>query len=315
MFHPFRLRPPAALLAASLAVVLAGCAPAVRTVGPVAPPAPGTPLVAAVGDIACAPGARSSANRCRSEGVAKVVAEAAPDRVLLLGDVQYPDGALADFEAAFGPRWSALRGRFAPVPGNHEYYQPDAAGFRAFFAEALEELAAGPEGRTWYGLELGGWRLLALDSNCAEAGGCGPGSPQHAWLAAALAEGDRCTLAFWHHPLVSSGPHGPNPAVAPLWELLAEADAELVLAGHDHHYERFGPLDAAGMPAPSGPRLFVVGTGGKSFYPAVRRAAGREALVRGRFGALLLELHPDRYRWRFVDVTGAVLDVGEERCR
>jgi alkaline phosphatase len=55
-----------------------------------------------------------------------------------------------------------------------------------------------------------------------------------------------CTLAYWHHPVFSSGKYGNNRQMAEIWRLLQTAGAEVVLTGHDHDYERFAPMDADG---------------------------------------------------------------------
>src|SRR5438094_339229 len=79
------------------------------------------------------------------------------------------------------------------------------------------------------------------------AAGRARGSPQERWLRADLAAHRRfCTLAYWHHPRFSSGPHGDNTMVSPLWDDLYAARADVVLSGHDHDYERFAPQTPSG---------------------------------------------------------------------
>jgi hypothetical protein len=147
-------------------------------------------------------------------------------------------------------------------------------------------------------------------------GGCGPGSPQETWLRADLAAHPAaCTLAFWHQPRFSSGPHGDQPDVAPLWQALQDAGAELVLTGHDHHFERFAPQDAGGAPNPRGLRQFVVGTGGKGTRPLVRTAPNSEARDAIALGALMLTLRPGGYDWRFAAAVGSFADAGSDTCR
>ena len=110
--------------------------------------------------------------------------------------------------------------------------------------------------------------MVALNSNCNEIGGCEAGSPQEQWLRADLAaHPHKCTLAYMHHPRFSSGKHGNTDAVDALWKALAEAKVDVVLAGHDHNYERFHPQSATGAPYRYGLRLIVVGTGGASLRP------------------------------------------------
>ena len=94
--------------------------------------------------------------------------------------------------------------------------------------------------------------LLRLDGSCDENGGCDVGDPQYEWLAAQLEQrSDRCIVAFWHQPRFSSGSeHGSDEAVAGLWTLLQRAGADLVLNGHEHHYERFVPKTPPGVRRP-----------------------------------------------------------------
>jgi len=41
--------------------------------------------------------------------------------------------------------------------------------------------------------------------------------------------------------------------MAPIYETLCKAGADIVLAAHDHDYERFAPLDPSGNVEPSQP--------------------------------------------------------------
>ncbi len=193
-----------------------------------------------------------------------------------------------------------MRGRTRGALGNHEYLSRDAAPARAYF---------GLPRRGYYAYRLGAWDVLVLNSNCRPAGGCAVGSPQERWVRARLARSAAaCTLAYWHHPRWSSGLHGSDRTMAPLWRALAEGGADVVLAGHDHHYERFRPI--------GGIRSFVVGTGGRSVYPVLRRLPASAALHTRGFGVLRLELAASSYSWRFVPLAGSTFrDAGSARCR
>jgi hypothetical protein len=98
--------------------------------------------------------------------------------------------------------------------------------------------------------------------------------------------------------------------------LLYDAKAELVLHGHIHSYERFAPLTPDGVvDTARGIREFVVGTGGSGLYDfnAVPRVGSQKRLK--TWGVLKLTLWPTRYKWQFIDTTGAVLDRGKATCR
>ena len=52
-----------------------------------------------------------------------------------------------------------------------------------------------------------------------------------------------------------------------LWRILYEANVDLIINGHDHNYERFGPQDPDGRPDQQrGMRQFIIGTGGATLY-------------------------------------------------
>jgi hypothetical protein len=126
----------------------------------------------------------------------------------------------------------------------------------------------------------------------------------------------RCTLAYWHKPLFSSGAHGGTTELTDIWTALHRAGADLVLNGHDHVYERFAPQDPAGRPdAQRGIRQFVVGTGGKASTEFGPPKANSETRNSGTRGVLRIELHPEGYDWRFAPVAGAdFADSGSDRC-
>jgi hypothetical protein len=277
-------------------------------------PANPDPVVVAAGDVACAISAKPPRPRdCEQERTARVVERIGPRAVLALGDQQYERGTLPQFLDSYDASWGRFRAITYPVAGNHEYNSAGAKGYFDYFGPV-----AGDRRQGWYSFDLGAWHLIALNSECDQVGGCGLGSPQQRWLAADLtAHHSHCTLAFWHTPLFSSGTHGSNPQVAPLWTTLYRAGADLVLTGHDHDYERFGPQDDAGRGEPQrGIRQFVVGTGGKSERIFGRPLApNSEVRHADTHGVLRLELHPASYSWTFEAATGmGSTDSGSSRC-
>lgn len=272
--------------------------------------------VVAVGDIACDPadlaynGGGGTATNCRMLATSDLALALSPAAVLLLGDNQYEDGALARYQASYDPTWGRLKAVTHPIPGNHEYVTPAAAGYYAYFGAA-----AGDPAKGYASFDLGGWHLIGLNSNCAAVGGCGAASAQGQWLAADLAAHPGvCTLAYWHHPRFSSGPHGNDPISADFWSLLYAAKADLVLNGHDHGYERFAPQSPAAAADPAGIREFVVGTGGKNLTSVTTVRTNSEVRNYGAFGVLELKLWPNGYDWRFVGVNGSTLDSGRGLC-
>ena len=268
----------------------------------VEPPAP-HPILVGAGDIA----------RCGATGDEQTAAllDGIEGTVFAAGDNAYPDGSSRDFAQCYAPSWGRHRERTRPVPGNHEYHTPGAAGYKDYFGSAATR-----NGTTWYAYDLGAWRIYALDSECAAVGGCGSSSPQGRWLATDLARHPRrCVAAIWHRPLFSSGLIGGHAPMAWMWQTLDAAGAEVVVSGHDHDYERFSRKHADGSAAASGVRQFVVGTGG-----AMLRGFGSVApnsVVRWNvsFGVLELTLRPASYHWRFVPVGGSTFrDSGSSPC-
>ncbi len=307
------LRKPLAALAPVLlvALTLAPGPAGVRADGPPATaPSADTVRVAAAGDIACPADDPPALRSCQQAATAALVERLAPDAVLAVGDLQYPRGALSDFRTSYDRTWGAFFDITYPVPGNHEYYG-GGDGYFAYWGSR-----AGDPAKGWYSFELGAWHVLALNSNCSEIGGCGPGSAQGDWIRRDLAlHPTACSLAFFHHPRYSSGPHGSDDALAPLWRLLLDGGVDVVLSGHDHDYERFAPQDADGNADPSGIREFVVGTGGAPTYFTLLPRRNSQELRAGAFGVLLLTLRAHGYEWSFEAIAGTGYhDSGTAAC-
>jgi hypothetical protein len=279
------------------------------------------PVIAAAGDIACDPtdpsfnGGKGTPDDCRMRATSDLLVGGGFDAVLLLGDNQYWVGALDAYQASFGPTWGRLGPLLRPAPGNHEYLTPGASGYFDYFGAA-----AGERGKGWYSYDLGTWHIVVLNSNCGDlsgGGGCGPGSPQLRWLAEDLAAHPRaCTLAYWHHPRFSSGTHGDDARYDAFWRELYKAGADVVLAGHEHDYERFAPQDPDAKADPlHGIRQFVAGTGGQFLRPFPTVRPNSEVRDARTFGVLKLRLRTDGYDWDFLPAAGGTFtDRGSGGC-
>jgi hypothetical protein len=258
------------------------------------PPSPASPVVVAAGDIAdCSEGAESTAR----------LLDSISGTVFALGDNDYVNGSRA-YEC-YHATWGRHKGRTRPTPGNHEYETPGAAAYFAYFGAS-----AGPAGLGYYSFTIADWLVVSLNSNVP----AGSDSAQGKWLRQTLAASQaRCTLAFWHHPRFSSGKNGQNPHMQDLWRLLYAAGAEVVLSGHDHHYERFGPIDDQGsLDEKRGIRQFIAGTGGAPLRRAASVAAYSEARI-SEFGIVKLTLGREGYAWEFVGTSGSH-DSGFANC-
>jgi acid phosphatase type 7 len=291
------LAPRHLLAAAALVAAGAHAAPAVT--------------VYAAGDIAYCqhPDARFSHAADTAAVVAAGLAADPGAVVLTLGDHTYPYGRPEEFRTCYGPTWGRFLDRTWPSPGNHETATRGSTGYFGYFG------ARAAHG--YYSVELGNWHVVSLDSNLSGE----PMSAQLAWLRADLAAHPaRCTLAYWHHPLYSSGGHGSIAKMHDAWTLLQQAGAALVLSGHDHDYERFAPQDADGhLDTAHGIRQFVVGTGGAYATPFLWPVAHSEFRENNRFGVLRLRLLDGFWEWQYLPVAdsieqGPTPDHGRASC-
>ena len=250
-----------------------------------APSASGDPVLVGAGDIAdCA---------LDSGAATAALLDTIAGTVFTAGDNAYPDGSATQFHDCYAPTWGRHLERTKPAAGNHDWLTKGLAGYREYFGEK-----AGPADASWYSFDLGAWHVIVLDSDCAFVGGCLPGSPQGVWLDADLkASTAGCTMAIWHHPRFSSGEHGNDASVWPFWDALYRAKADVVVNGHDHDYERFGPQDPAGREdKAAGIREFVVGTGGAGLRDFPTVAAHSEVRIASTFGVIRFVLHPTSLR-------------------
>ena len=273
----------------------------------------GDPVIVAAGDLVCGSGT-AAGTPCKYAETAALVTSVTPDAALLLGDIQYEDGSLADFNAFYNPTWGVHKPITYPAPGNHEYQASSvAAGYFDYYnGIGVQTGRAGTRGQGYYSFNLGAWHIVALNSEIKAKAD----SAQAKWLQADLAANPAaCTLAYWHEPMFSSGPHGNDAHMKPIWDILASAGADVILTGHDHLYERFAPQTSDGAPDPNGIREFVVGTGGASHYVFQPIQPNSEARNNDTYGVLKLTLHTTSYDWEFVPVAGGTFhDMGSAEC-
>ena len=221
-----------------------------------------------------------------AEATAKLL-EANPGTVMALGDLAYPDGTAENFKC-YDKTWGRVKDRTRPAVGNHEFHSSGATYYFQYFGAAAGDPKSG-----YYSYDLGSWHIVVLNSECTEIGGCGTGSSEEKWLRADLAAHPvGCTLAYFHKPRFSSGlNHGNDPEVGAFWQALYDFNAELILNGHDHDYERFAPQDPNGNADPKrGIREFVVGTGGKNLREFGISKSNSEVRNNDTFGVLKLSL-------------------------
>jgi 3',5'-cyclic AMP phosphodiesterase CpdA len=269
--------------------------PTIHTPTPTSTLAPAFAIVAA-GDIARCSGIAGA------HGTANLIKGMPEARVLALGDLAYSSGTDAEFQNCYGPTWGQFKDRTHPSPGNHEYRTAGAAGYYRYFGV--------PE---YYAWDFGDWHFVSFNTEIDYA----VNSAQMNWLRADLAASPaQCKLVYWHRPRFSSGAsHGSTSSLSSVWAVLQSYSVTLVLAGHEHTYERFGPQDASGRALPNGIREFVVGTGGTGFYRFnATPEPNSEFRLTNAYGVLKLDLLPSSYSWQFIAVDGTVKDSGTASC-
>jgi len=305
-------------------VLATACTPVNLTPPPAAAPAPvvalsGASLLIGAGDIHSCHSAMSIRTAALVDSVLRADSIAGVDAVVFsLGDNAHTAVTAAQFANCFERGWGdptrRIIKKLRPTPGNHDYYTPGAASYYEYFGAA-----AGPAGKGYYSYDIGTWHVVVVNSEIivnprfADAAR----QEQMVWVEQDLqAHRTLCTIAYWHHPRFSSGWHGSDPKLVPLWQLLYDNDVDLVLSGHDHGYERFLPMTPMGAAdSAKGVTAIVAGTGGGTLRGfSKRRHPGSAYQVEGRSGVLLLTLGGGAFRSAFLEVGGRVWDPSGGLC-
>ena len=261
--------------------------------------------VVAVGDIACPPGLGTTQTQCRQGDTARLTERLDPDAVLALGDTQYEAGSLHAYRHSYAKSWGALKPITYPVPGNHEYNTSGARGYYTYFRNRQP----GPPG--YYATNLGKWRMYGLNGNCSEIS-C---AAEAEWLVKDIKSHPRdCSLFTVHFPRYSSGEHGNDPSMTRFFRIAFRHRVDVVLAGHDHDYERFRPMNHKGQLRARGVTELVSGGGGRSHYAADGNVKGSAFVDDDTFGVLRMVLAPQGFRYGFRGVGGSREDNGRQPC-
>lgn len=239
------------------------------------------------------------------------------DLAVHVGDVSYPDGTERDLTLRHFSVYDEIFPGvpFFPVPGNHDVKAADGAAYdRAF------DWPGDGEDR-WYTFRWGRVQFLGLDTSTGarkDSLSARTGA-QYRWLVSTLDSVSRDTTLRWtvvftHHPLYSHRMgflgHGPAEEVREAIEpLLLEYGVDLVLAGHDHHYERTVPLrQGAPVPPGCGPVHMVIGGGGAARMFRSIRPGRQTARIDRAYHFLDLRVRPAVMIGRAVDPEGGVFD-------
>lgn len=234
--------------------------------------------VAVAGDV----GTGGRAERATAAAMSEAGLSRPFDGLILLGDNVYPSGDPAQLGATvFGPFGPVLRegAGLLAVLGNH-----DLAG----------QLARLDMPGPWYARSLGPVLFVALDSNRADD------PAQQVWLERTLAaSSEPWKIVAMHHPPYSAGWHGSSPSVRDAFSPLFERyGVQLVLAGHDHDYQRSRPIRGV---------TYVVSGGA-----AKLRKTGRAEFTAASWSTyhfVDVAIWPDHLLLRAVDRDGRVFDL------
>jgi 3',5'-cyclic AMP phosphodiesterase CpdA len=212
------------------------------------------------------------------------------DSALLLGDNIYEYGDVKKYgKAYFTDTYTPLlQGgvKFIVALGNHDRrggFQDDQVRF------------FGMPGY-YYKIQKPGIDFFVLDTNTF-----GNDEIQQKWLKKSLSE----SKAHWqivmaHHPIYSSGGHGSSPLLKKTLEpILIQGGADLYLAGHDHNYERFKPIQ--------GVQHIVAGGGGAYLHDFVHIVPQSQIRLKTHH-FLSFESDASGLKMKVYDKTGVVVD-------
>lgn len=238
----------------------------------------------------------------------EIEAETGVSLVVHVGDIAYPNGTFAQFQANYFDVYAPLMERvpFFPALGNHEYYTRNGAPYLAVNYLPSSN-SSSPDAGRYYSFDWGDAHFVSLDSNLLPLTS---GANMLTWLDSDLRQTRRYwKIVYFHHPPYPTGYHV-NDAISALAReevvpILERYGVQLVLSGHEHAYERSLPLEG-GQPVPQGYGTVYIITGGGG---AARQSVGQSNLM--AFQALAFEyLRVDVAAGRLV-ATAIGLDGGE----
>jgi 3',5'-cyclic AMP phosphodiesterase CpdA len=212
------------------------------------------------------------------------------DFVLLLGDNLYGGESPKDYKAKFENVYRPLldqKVRFYATLGNHD--EP-AQRFYEYF---------NMDGKEYYRFTKGNVAFYCLNSNYMD-------QKQVKWLEDELKKDtSEWKITFHHHPPYSSGgKHGSDDSLRKVVEpIFLKYGVNMVLAGHDHFYERIKPQ--------KGIYYFVSGAGGKLREGDVRENSPlTEKFFDRDMSFMLAEIDDDQFYFQVLSRTGETVDSG-----
>ena len=221
------------------------------------------------------------------------------DFVLMLGDNVYDSHTPRDYVTRFEEPYKALLDAgvsFHAAIGNHDepasiYYEKFNMGGDRYYSFRRAEMSV--EGLTGAGV-----RFFALDSRTLD-------NEQLEWLRKGLEDsGSRWKIVFCHHPIYTSGRYaaGARALRSSLEPVLIDGDADVVLAGHEHFYERLVPQ--------RGILYFISGAAGSLRRGDIRRSPLTARGFDTDCSFMLMEASGDELFFQAISRTGETVDAG-----
>ncbi|OYY95658.1 MAG: hypothetical protein B7Y42_10655 [Polaromonas sp. 28-63-22] len=267
--------------------------------------------VMTAGDIArcdLRPPSDTNANKTAQLVERQLASAGTNSNVLTLGDNAYFFGQIIGYTTCYEKTWGRFIDKTFVIAGNHDYENGGESNYFKYFGAKADPSG---NGTGYYRIDQNGWTVFALNSSVDSTAA----SVQAQWLKQELATAQPCVAAAWHHARFTSAPDGDNASMTAMWDILDAAKADVVLAAHEHQYERFAPMTSDGtVSTTGGMRSFVVGTGGADTYAHARVRAGSEKQVEA-YGVMRLSLSAGNAKWKFIDVDDVVRDEGAFGCR
>lgn len=245
-----------------------------------------------------------------AKAVAGLVASWKPEYLVTVGDNYYANAGgrgsecFANSVGKLYGDWTA--GALYPALGNHDYdVEPAPASYTDYFSLPGDGFESSSGNERYYDFTRGPVHFFVLNSNPEEPHGVGKSSRQGRWLKEQLAKSTaKFNVVVVHHPPYSSGDtHGPSEYMR--WPF-AEWGADVVLAGHDHAYERVVRDDIV---------YFVNGAGGVARYGFGKPVRGSACRYSGDFGAQKVTVTDSAMTLEFYSVGGGCVDSYEVKAK
>lgn len=277
----------------------------VYSITSIASHSPGAIRFAVIGDY--------GSGNADARNVATLVKSWKPDFIVTAGDNNYPSGSdstidkhigqfyaefIHPYQGAYGPQTpvSDRANRFFPALGNHDWESIECNAGGRCFGPYFDYFTL-PGNERYYDIVAGPLHLFILDSDVAEPDGNGSDSAQALWLRDRLAASTASwKIAVLHHAPYSSFRHG---SAEQLQWPFQEWGIDVVIAGHDHAYERLH-ID--------GVIYLVNGLGGGRRYQLNTPIPGSRVRYNIEHGALLAEADENELTLSFISVSKDLID-------